>query len=374
MIIGVPRERKPGEKRVALVPDGVSELVGQGHKIVIETNAGVGAGFRDADYEEAGAKVVSTLKEVWDAAELITKVKEPAPEEADFFRPGLTVLSFLHLAPQPELTKQMVESGVTGLDYDVVQLDDGSLPILEPMSIIAGKLSIQCGAYGLQSSNSGRGVLLGGIPGVKPAKVVVIGAGAAGSSAARAALGLGAEVSILDINTKKLDPFINGYQKARTLISSPSAIAREVQSADLVIGSVLIPGALAPKLLTRPMVEKMPAGAVIVDICIDQGGMCESSKPTSIENPTFVENGVVHYCVPNMPALVPRTATEALTNATFPWIKFLAGTGIEQSITRSKPILRSLMTYKKQLVNKTVGDAVKMKCVDEIELMKLLHS
>jgi len=364
MKVGVPRERKAGEKRVAITPDGVSVLKDAQTEVIVEQGAGGGAGFGDDDYQAAGATVVGSLAEVWQNCDLLVKVKEPAPEEVPFFRPGLTVFSFLHLAPQPELTKQMVSSGVTGLDYDLVQLDDGSLPILEPMSVIAGKLSIQCGAFALQSSNEGRGILLGGVPGVRPAKIVVIGAGAAGASAARAALGAGAEVTILDINLKKLTPFIDGHLRARTLYSTPQTLLRELRDADMVIGSVLIPGALAPKLITRPMLPEMPLGAVLVDICIDQGGVSESSRPTTIQTPTYVESGVVHYCVPNMPALVPRTSTDALTNATLPWLRLIKKHGIEGALKFSRPLARSLTSYKGRLTNALVGEAVGIESVD----------
>jgi alanine dehydrogenase len=354
MIIGVPRERKQGEKRVAILPDGVQELTSRGHTVLIEQGAGSDSGFPDFAFEKVGGQLCATLSEVWSKSQLLVKVKEPDPEEFSFFRPGLAVFCFLHLAPQPELTRALVESKVTAIDYDLVQLDDGSLPILAPMSIIAGKLSIQCGAYALQASSGGRGVLLGGLPGVGPARVVVIGAGAAGSNAARVAQGIGAEVTVLDINPKRLAQFSG----MRTIYSTPRAIEREVKEAELVIGSVLIPGALAPKLVTREILSQMREGSVIVDICIDQGGMCETSRPTSISDPTFVEEGVVHYCVPNMPALVPRTSTEALTNATLPWIKLIATQGVEASIEYSKPLYRGLTTINGKLTNQAIAEAV----------------
>jgi alanine dehydrogenase len=354
MIIGVPRERKQGERRVAILPDGVQELRALGHTVLIEQGAGAGAGFADSAFERVGGEPCATLCEVWSRAELLVKVKEPAPEEIPLFRENLSVFCFLHLAPQPELTRALLKSKVTSLDYDLVQADDGSLPILEPMSVIAGKLSIQCGAYALQAGNGGQGVLLGGLPGVKPGRVVVIGAGVAGSNAARVARGLGAEVTVIDINLRRLAQFSD----MRTIFSTPRAIEREVQEADLVIGSVLIPGALAPKLLTREMLRKMPEGSVIVDICIDQGGMCETSRPTSISDPTFVEEGVVHYCVPNMPALVPRTSTEALTNATLPWIKLIANCGVEKALNTSQALRRGLTTINGRLTNQAVAEAV----------------
>ncbi len=372
MIIGVPRERKEGERRVAITPDGVQELTAKGHTIVIETEAGQLSGFSDDDFHRVGAQIVNSLEKVWSKAELLLKVKEPAPEEIKFFRPGLPVFSFLHLAPQPELTKAMVDSGVTGLDYDLVMLDDGRLPILEPMSIIAGKLAIQCGGYALQANSGGRGVLLGGSVGVRPARVVVIGAGASGSNAARVAIGCGAEVTILDINLTKLAPFTDGAFRARTLHSTPNALKRELQEADLVVGAVLIPGALAPRVVTRDHLSSMKPGSVLVDISIDQGGIAETSRPTSHAHPTYVECGVIHYCVPNMPALVPRTSTEALTSATLPWVKMIAERGVEGALLHSIPLRRALTSYQKNLTNSVIGSAMNMRALDELSTDKLL--
>ena len=358
MIIGVPRERKQGECRVALTPDGAAQLTAKGHKVIIERAAGDLSGFTDQEYLAAHAEIRGSLAEVWGEAELLVKVKEPAPEELPLCRAGLAVFSFLHPAVAPELVEALVGSKAIGLDYDLVTLDDGRLPILEPMSVIAGKLSIQAGAAALQSGTGGRGVLLGGAPGVRPAKVVVVGAGAAGSSAARVALGMGAQVTILDVNLDRLQPFASGVLHASTLFSSPQAISREIHDADLVIGSVLIPGALAPKLISRAQLQTMKHGAVIVDICIDQGGFAESSHATSIAHPTFIESSVVHYCVPNMPALVPRTSTLALTNATYRWIDSIATLGVKEAIRRLKPLRRSLISYDGHLTNSVVGDAL----------------
>lgn len=372
MIIGIPRERKEAERRVAITPDGVMEVVQRGHKVLIEKDAGVLSGFSNDEFKSAGAEIVSSLAEVWERCNLLVKVKEPAAEEIKFFRPDLAVFSFLHLAPVPDLTKALVNSGVTGLDYDLVMLENGRLPILEPMSIIAGKLAVQCGAYALQASHDGRGVLLGGSTGVKPGKVVVIGAGAAGSNAARVAVGLGADVTVMDINPERLEPFTYGVHRCKTVHSTSGAIRREIATADLIIGSVLIPGALAPKLITRDMLTEMRPRAVIVDICIDQGGFAETSRTTSINNPTYIESDIVHYCVPNMPALVPRTSTIALTNATLPWIKMLADKGIEGTLKTSKPMRLSLTNYKKNLTNKAISDAVGIKCITDQEVGQLL--
>lgn len=358
MIIAIPRERKPGECRVAITPDGAGSLRTVGAKVLIEKNAGELSGFADAEYQKAGAEIIADLSELWAKADLLLKVKEPAPEELSLFRPGLTVFSFLHPAVAPEMMHALLESEVIGLDYDLVSTADGRLPILEPMSVIAGKLAIQCGAVALQSRDGGRGVLLGGAAGVKPAKVLVVGAGAAGASAAQLAIGLGARVVIMDINTDKLQSFCTGAFKAETVYSTPAALERELLDADLVIGSVLIPGALAPKLLTRAMLKKMQKGSVIVDICIDQGGFAESSRATSIAEPTYVEEGVVHYCVPNMPALVPRSSTLALTNATLPWVRKLSKEGIKAAIKNSLPLQESLVSVKGKLTNKAIGQAL----------------
>lgn len=372
MIIGVPRERKQGECRVALTTDGAAQLVAKGHRVLIEKGAGKLSGFTDHEYTEVGATVVNELERVWGEAELVVKVKEPAPEEFPLFRKGLAVFSFLHPAALPKMIEALVSSEVIGLDYDLVMLDDGRLPILEPMSIIAGKLAIQCGAFSLQSGNGGRGVLLGGSPGVRPGKVVVVGAGAAGSAAARVALGIGAKVSLLDINLDKLAPFAHNMTGVTTLYSSPQALRRELKYADIVVGSVLIPGALAPKLLTKEMLGLMQPGSVIVDICIDQGGFAETSRSTSIASPTYVEQEIVHYCVPNMPALVPRTSTIALTNATFRWIDAFVSKGIIPAVRSYAPLRRCLVTYNGEVTNKVVGDALGMKTLEDSEVDRLL--
>lgn len=363
MRIGVPRERKTGERRVAITPDGVGELDVRGHKLFVEVGAGLLSGFTDEEYRAAGATLVPELADVWSNADLLVKVKEPAPEEFQYFRPGLAIFSFLHPAADAALTNALVRSGVIGLDYDLVTLEDGRLPILEPMSIIAGKLSIQCGAFALQAAAGGSGVLLGGTPGVKPGKVVVVGAGAAGSNAARVALGMGAEVTVLDVNMARLQPFAEGNIRARTLYSTPAALERELTDADLVIGSVLIPGALAPKLLKQSSLKEMKKGSVIVDICIDQGGFAELSRATSIAEPTYFEEGVVHYCVPNMPALVPRTSTQALTIATLRWIKRLSDHGILSALRESEPLLKSVVSYERNLTNHEIGEAVGLKSI-----------
>jgi len=367
MIIGVPAERKDGERRVALTPDGASLLCRHGHQVLIETGAGEKSGFTDAEYISAGAQIAESLQHVWKQADLLTKVKEPSPEEYPLFRPGLGIFSFLHPAVAPEMTEAMLRCGITGIDFDLVILDDGRMPILEPMSQIAGKLSVQCGAYALQAHAGGRGILLGGVPGVKPAKVVIIGAGAAGGSAAEVSIGIGADVTILDINAARLAPYTKGPLRAKTAYSSPQALEREVLDADLIIGSVLVPGARAPKLLSRALLTKMKPGAVIVDICIDQGGFAESSVATTISNPTYVEAGIVHYCVPNMPALVPRTSTLALTAATLPWLLNIAEQGVDRAIFGLPPLRRSVVCYQGKLTNKAIGEALSLPFTDGLE-------
>ncbi len=357
MIIGIPRERKNGECRVGLTPDKTAQLAGRGHRIIIERGAGERSGFTDDEYRSACAVVAETLEHVWQECELLVKVKEPAPEELPFFRPGLAVFSFLHPAVAPAMVQAMIDNKVTGLDYDLVTVD-GRFPILEQMSIIAGKLSVQCGAYALQSSSGGRGVLLGGAAGVKPARVLVIGAGAAGSSAAKTAIGIGADTVIMDVNPKRLEQFAEGPYRARTEHCTPAAVKREAGEADLVIGAVLVPGALAPKLLTREILRGMKKRAVIVDICIDQGGFAETSRSTTISQPIYIEEEIVHYCVPNMPALVPRTATEALTSVTQKWIELLAGQGLEETLRTSDAMRAALIAYQGALTNTVVGAAL----------------
>ena len=368
MKIGIPRERKENERRVAITPLGVKELSQLGAEIFIENDAGILSGFTNDEYLDAGAKIANTLEEVW-AQDLVVKVKEPHVDEVPYFRPGLNVFSFLHLAVFPELTQALLDKEVTGIDYDLVMLDDGRLPILEPMSVIAGKLSVQCGAYALQSKVNGRGVLLGGAPGVPPSKVVVLGAGASGRNAAQIAIGMGAQLTILDINTRRLEEFASIAGSIRTRYSTPVAVEEEIADADLVIGAVLIPGAKAPTLISKEMLKIMPEKSVIVDISIDQGGIAETSRATTIADPTYVESGVVHYCVANMPALVPRTSTIALTNATLPWMKMFVKKGIEGSIKDSAPVKRSITSYKGSLTNKEIGEAHGISHVEMDELV-----
>jgi alanine dehydrogenase len=370
--IGVPRERKQGESRVGITPDGTAELSRNGHTVLVETNAGLLSGFSDKQYVAAGASIQESLSDVWQGCDLLVKVKEPDPEEYQFFRKDLSVFSFLHPAACEDLTNALVSSGVIALDYDLLALPNGRLPLLEPMSEIAGKLAIQCGAYAMQTHSGGPGILLGGSIGVPAARVVVVGAGVAGSNAARVAIGMGADVSILDINPDRLAAFTDTPLRARTVFSSESALAREIALADLVIGAVLVPGDLAPKLITKKMLAQMKEKAVIVDICIDQGGFAETSRATSLAEPTYVEDNVIHYCVPNMPAMVPRTSTIALSNATLPWIKKLSNLGLAKAIDTYQPLREALLSVGQGLCNPIVGDALGIKCLSEKQLREKL--
>lgn len=372
MIIGIPTEQKPGEKRVAITPDQVAVLVADGHSVLIESGAGNGSGFTDKLYTDAGAEIVPAAAELWGRSELVVKVKEPLPQEFSFFRAGLSLFCFLHPAALPEMTKTLIQTKVTAMTYDMLALENGRLPILEPMSAIAGKLSIQCGALALQSNLGGRGVLLGGVPGVPPARVVVIGAGVSGSNAVQVAAGMGAEVTVLDSNVDKLTALLNSGLPVRTVYSNPAAISRELTGADLVIGAVLIPGAKTPRLLNETLLSNLAPQAVLVDICIDQGGISTTSKPTSISEPVYDAKGVVHYCVPNMPALVPRTSTLALTNAAFPWTRKLAHRGIVRALKESEPLRKSLLCHKGELTSTIVGEDLGLKSLSEEAVRSLL--
>lgn len=361
MIIGVPRERKTLEKRIALTPDGAHELVKRGHKVLIETKAGDGSHFTDKAYMQAGCEIAPGLKEVWTRAELIVKVKEPHEEEYPYFKEGLAIFDYLHLASMPELVKAMLKGKVTGIAYELVQTDDYRLPLLEPMSEVAGKLSVLNGANCLLSQNGGRGVLLGGTIGVRPGNVAIIGAGVAGRSACEVAIGTGAHVAIMDINYRKLEQvkFLFG-SAARTIHSTRASLTRELEKADLVIGAVLVPGAAAPHVITRDMLRDMNKGAVFVDISVDQGGCAETTRATSLADPTYEVDGVIHYCVPNMPAQVPRTSTMALTAATLPYIIKIAECGVIGALQSVKEIPCALNVHKGHLTNQAVSEAVGM--------------
>ncbi|HIJ79925.1 MAG: alanine dehydrogenase, partial [Desulfobulbaceae bacterium] len=320
MIIGVPKEIKEKEYRVGMVPAGVKALAGKGHSIIIEKNAGAGSGISDQEFIAAGATLVATAKEVWERAEMVIKVKEPLAPEYPFLRPGLILFTYLHLAPLPELTGELLEKKVIGVAYETVQLDNGFLPLLAPMSQVAGRMAIQEGARFLEKEAGGRGVLLGGIPGVRPGQVTILGSGTVGSHAAQMAVGLGASVTILGINLRRLAELTDQFGgRITTLASNQHNIEEELKKADLVVGAVLVPGGNAPKLISREMLAIMQPGAVIVDVAIDQGGCAETSRPTYHSDPVFAVDGIIHYCVANMPGAVPRTSTFGLTNATLPY-------------------------------------------------------
>jgi alanine dehydrogenase len=370
MIIGVPKEVKDNEARVAVVPAGVKALTESGHKVIVQTNAGELSSMPDSEYVSAGATIAATAEEVWKQAEMIVKVKEPIAQEVPFFRPGLVLFTYLHLAPIPDLTNSLLKAQVTGIAYETVTDTRGTLPLLTPMSEVAGRMSVQVGASYLEHFNGGRGILLGGIPGVPPAKVVIIGGGVVGINAAKMALGLGAETTILDLNLnrlRELDDIFNGH--LRTLASNSYNIARATEQADLVIGGVLIPGAAAPKLVTRAMVSHMKKGAVIVDVAIDQGGCIETAKPTTHSNPSYKVDGVVHYCVTNMPGAVPHTSTLGLTNATFPYLMKLANDGAEAALRSDAGLLEGLNTYKGKLTYKAVADSQGVAWSDPVKLI-----
>lgn len=346
MKVGVPKEIKILEYRVGMVPAGVRELVHDGHEVFVETNAGIGIGMTDADYEAAGATVMSTAKEVYDAAQLIVKVKEPQLEECGMLRTDQVLFTYLHLAADPAQTEALVKSGATAIAYETVTAGDGSLPLLTPMSEVAGRLSIQAGAYALQKANGGRGVLLGGVPGVAPGKVLVIGGGVAGTNAAEMAVGLGAQVTVLDRSVPRLREINDIYGgRVRTEYSTKHSVDTLIAGADLVIGAVLVAGAAAPKLVTKEHVKGMRAGSVLVDISIDQGGCFETSRPTTHAEPTYIVDDVVHYCVTNMPGAVPRTSTFALTNVTLPFVKELANRGWREALSRDSHLAHGLNVH-----------------------------
>jgi alanine dehydrogenase len=341
MLVGIPKEIKNHEYRVGMTPSGVYELVRHGHQVIVQQDAGSGVGFSDIDYINVGATIASTATEIYAKSDMIVKVKEPQPLECKMLRPGQLLFTYLHLAPDPEQTKALIESGCVAIAYETVTDNNGGLPLLAPMSEVAGRLSIQAGAHALLKHKGGRGILLGGVPGVKPANVVVIGGGVVGINAARMAVGLGADVTILDRNLtvlKEIDSIYNG--RIKTIYSNHMNLEQAVAEADLVIGAVLVVGAAAPKLVTKAMLKTMKKGSVLVDVAIDQGGCFETSTPTTHEDPTFVVDGVVHYCVANMPGAAATTSTLALTNATLPFALTLSNKGWREAI-KANPHLKN---------------------------------
>ncbi|MGC8793255.1 MAG: alanine dehydrogenase [Bryobacteraceae bacterium] len=358
MIIGVPKEIKDHETRVGLVPSGVAALREAGHRVIVQRSAGEGSSIPDEQYAEAGAELVPDAAEVWKRADLVVKVKEPQPAEYDYLRPGLVLFTYLHLAPLPELTERLLERRVNAIAYETVREPDGSLPLLTPMSEVAGRLAVQIGAVYLEAPNGGRGVLLGGVPGVAPAEVVILGGGVVGNNAARIAFGMGARVTIIDKNLNRLRQLDDLFgSQVVTLASNAWTVREAVRRADLVIGAVLIPGAAAPKLVRREMIAGMKKGAVVVDVSIDQGGCLETSRPTTHTDPVYWVDGVLHYCVSNMPAAVPHTSTFALTNATFPYLFELANKGLEQACMDHPAIAEGVNTYQGQLTHPAVAEA-----------------
>ncbi|MBQ9766275.1 MAG: alanine dehydrogenase [Lachnospiraceae bacterium] len=371
MIIGTTKELKNHEYRVGLTPDNVLAFVGKGHTVYVETHAGEGAGFSDEEYKNAGAIILDTPAEVFAKADMIVKVKEPETCEYQYLREGQILYTYLHLAPNPELTKALMEKGVKAVAYETITDAEGNLPCLRPMSQIAGRLSIQEGAKYLEKSFGGRGILLGGVPGVERGKIVIIGGGIAGTYAAKAAVGIDAQVTLLDVNLNRLSYLEDIFgASVTTLYSTEANIRKCLAEADLVIGSVLIPGASAPKLVRKEHLKNMKKGAVIVDIAIDQGGCCETSKVTTHENPVFIEDGVVHYCVGNMPGAVPHTSTVALSNATFKYGMMIADMGLEEAVKRDKGLAKGVNIYANKCTNKNVADSLNLEYTELESVIK----
>jgi len=358
MIVGVPKEVKDHEARVGLLPSGAKALTEAGHKVLAQAGAGLGSSLTDEEYRQAGAEIVPTAADLWSKSDLVVKVKEPQPSEYAFLRPNLVLFTYLHLAPLPELTDKLLESKTAGVAYETIRESDGSLPLLTPMSEVAGRLATQIGAQYLEAPNGGRGIMLGGVPGVAPANVVIIGGGIVGHQSAKIAVGMGAHVTIIDRNLNRLRELDDIYaSQVVTLASNEYTIRESLRLADLVVGAVLIPGASAPKLVRRNMLSGMKKGAVMVDVAIDQGGCFETSHATTHSDPTYFVDGVLHYCVSNMPAAVPHTSTFALNNATFPYLLELANLGLEKACEKSPALREGVNTYKGQVVYPAVAES-----------------
>ena len=356
MIIGVPKEIKEQERRIALVPSAAELLTKRGHTVLVEKNGGVGSGYPDEEYKKAGAEIVDLAKDVFARADMIVKVKEPLPAEFPLLRKGQILFTYLHLAASKPLTEALLKSGATGVAYETIQVGN-KLPLLEPMSEIAGRMSVVMGAYFLAKHNGGSGVLLGGVPGVLPGRVVVIGGGTAGVNAARMATGLGADVTILEVDLERMRFLDITMGSAHTLYSSESHLRELMPNVDLLIGAVLVPGAKAPKLITRAMLKAMKPGSVLVDIAIDQGGCAETSRPTTHLQPTYVEEDVIHYCVANMPAAYARTATQALTNITYRYVELLADLGLDEACKKQPALIGGINTRDGKLTCRAVAEA-----------------
>lgn len=371
MIIGIPKEIKEKEGRVAITPAGVHAFCSKGHKVLIENNAGLGSGITNEEFKNAGAEILNTAEDVFKESDMILKVKEPQPSEYDYFKEGQILFTYLHLAPDRQQTEALLRKKVVGIAYETVQTNDGALPLLSPMSEVAGRLSVTIGAFLLLSINEGRGMVLSGVPGVEKANVVIIGGGTVGLNAAKIAVGMGADVTILDINASRLayiDDIFGG--RVSTLMSNSYNIARCTERADLVIGAVLIPGAKTPKIVTKDMVMNMKKGSVIVDVAIDQGGSVETiDRITSHENPYFVKYDVVHYSVPNIPGVVPRTSTFALTNVTLPYALQIAEKGYKRALLENKALMKGLNVMNGHVTYKAVADAHGLEFVDPVELL-----
>ncbi|QOR37512.1 alanine dehydrogenase [Billgrantia diversa] len=371
MKIAVPKEIKNHEYRVALTPTGARELVARGHSVTVQANAGEGAGFSDADYEAAGASLEANVDTLWAGAELILKVKEPQSEEVARLSRGQTLFTYLHLAAEEKLTRGLMKSGATCIAYETVTDRQGGLPLLAPMSTVAGRMAVQAGAHSLEKAQGGSGVLLPGVPGVAPGKVAVIGGGVVGENAARMALGLGAEVTVLDKSIPRLEVLDDRYQgRMKTVFSTADAIDEAVRESDLIVGAVLIPGAAAPKLITRAMLADMKPGSVLVDVAIDQGGCFETSRATTHAEPTYMVDGIVHYCVANMPGAVARTSTQALTNATLPFVIALADKGWKRALADDAHFMPGLNVHDGQVTYRAVGEAFGLDSVDPASLVR----
>ena len=370
MLIGVPKEIKNNEYRIGLTPAGVNELVAAGHEVLIESDGGAAIGFDDDQYTAAGAQIAADAAEVFERARLIVKVKEPQPEECRMLSEGQVLFTYLHLAPDPEQARLLLDSGASAIAYETVTGARGDLPLLAPMSEVAGRMAIQAGCHSLEKAQGGSGVLLGGVPGVEPARVLVIGGGVVGTNAARMAIGLGADVTILDrsiTRLKELDTLFGPQMK--TLYSTRDAIERCALQADLVVGAVLIPGAAAPKLVSRDLVSRMKPGSVLVDVAIDQGGCFETSRPTTHENPCYIVDGVVHYCVANMPGGVARTSTLALTNATLPYVMHLAGKGLREALMEDRYLRDGLNVHAGNMTHRAAAEALGYEYVEPLRAL-----
>lgn len=370
MIVGVPKEIKNNEHRVGMTPASVLSYVQAGHEVWIESGAGLSVGFADEDYKAAGAKIVPAAAEAW-SAEMVVKVKEPVAEEFQYLREGLILFAYLHLAPEPSLTKELTGRGVTAIAYETIQLDTGALPLLSPMSEVAGRMAIQIGSHFLEKSNGGKGVLLSGVPGVEPGKVTIIGGGMVGVNAAKVALGLGADVRIIDLNLDRLRQLDDQFQgRVKTLVSNPFSIADSVKQADLLIGAVLIPGARTPRLVSEEMVKTMSPGSVIVDVAVDQGGSIETiDRITTHDQPTYVKHGVIHYAVANMPGAVARTSTLALTNVTTPYGLQIANKGYAKAALDNPALAKGINVLSGHVTYKAVADAQNLSYTDVYSLL-----